>query len=113
MIYKIDVRTGNRAQMVWRADSSMSPDERARSRGGAFWGNAYYANLRDGRVVAVDRDTGEFIWDKQIARVEHPKYTSPNKDVEGLHRVAARGGGEDSCRPVEGRLRRQRLARRH
>jgi alcohol dehydrogenase (cytochrome c) len=84
VIYKIDVRTGNRAQMVWRADSSMSPDERARSRGGAFWGNAYYANLRDGRVVAVDRDTGEFIWDKQIARVEHPKYTSPNKDVEGF-----------------------------
>jgi alcohol dehydrogenase (cytochrome c) len=83
-IYKIDVRTGKRAQMVWRADSSMSPDEQARSRGGAFWGNAYYANLTDGRVVAVDRDTGEFLWDKQIARVENPKYTNVNLQVEGF-----------------------------
>jgi alcohol dehydrogenase (cytochrome c) len=33
-------------------------------------GNAIYHNLADGRVVSIDRDSGEFVWDKQIARVQ-------------------------------------------
>ncbi|MFO1183482.1 MAG: PQQ-binding-like beta-propeller repeat protein [Bauldia sp.] len=74
VFYKLDVRSGNKANIVWKADAAIPKDVRARSRGMAMLGNAVYHNLADGRVVAIDRTSGDFIWDKQIARVmNHPK----------------------------------------
>ena len=70
IIFKVDVSSGIRGSVVWRADAAVSKDESSRSRGMAMWGNAVYHNLTDGRVVAVDRDSGEFIFDVQIARVD-------------------------------------------
>ncbi len=74
VIYKIDVTSGDRGVIAWIADAAVAKDIGARSRGVAAYGNAIIHNLRDGRVVAVDRDTGEFIWDQQVARLDdHPK----------------------------------------
>lgn len=86
-IYKIDLNSNDSAQVVWKADAAVSADESNRTRGLAFWGNGVYANLTDGRVVAVDRDTGEFMWDKQIARTDHPKGSGVN--VKGEYFDAA------------------------
>ena len=84
VIYKVDVRTGKKGTVVWRADASVAKDETSRSRGMAFWGNAVYHNLTDGRVVAVDRDSGEFIFDKQIARIANPKGSNLNLNKESF-----------------------------
>ena len=65
---KIDVTSGDKGVVVWRTDPAVSTDEGPRTRGLAFWGNNVYNDLVDGRVIAIDRDTGELVWDKQIAR---------------------------------------------
>jgi alcohol dehydrogenase (cytochrome c) len=84
IIFKVDVSSGIRGSVVWRADAAVSKDESSRSRGMAMWGNAVYHNLTDGRVVAVDRDSGEFIFDVQIARVEHPGHSGVNLEEESF-----------------------------
>ena len=73
LIYKIDLRSGDSGVIVWTADAAVSTDENRRTRGIAMWENAILHNLTDGRVISVDRDTGEFNWDVQIARVDHIK----------------------------------------
>jgi len=96
MFYKVDLRTGKKATILWKADAALPKDINARSRGITMMGNAIYHNLRDGRVVAVNRDTGEFIWDKQIARVPNAKaQTDVGLDKETFTATAI---------PVEGRL---------
>lgn len=65
---KIDVRSGTRGVVVWRTDPAVGNDEDPRDRGLAFWGNNVYNDLVDGRVIAINRDTGEIVWDKQVAR---------------------------------------------
>ena len=101
-IYKIDLH-GGRSIIQWMADSAVSKDERNRTRGMATWGNAVYHNLNDGRVVAVDRDLGEFLWDQQIARVKHPKgtineekenFTAAPLAVDGKILVGQSGGDD-------------------
>ena len=67
-IYKLDARDGS-ASIVWTADPATDKEaESARSRGVALWGSMVIGNNVDGRVVAVDRNTGEFVWDVQVAR---------------------------------------------
>src|SRR5262249_61969765 len=39
----------------------------SRSRGIALWEDKVIANLPDGRVIAIDRDSGEIVWDKKVA----------------------------------------------
>ncbi len=82
-VFKIDVRSGDRGKIVWKADASVAKDNVNRDRGGALGGNAYYHALTDGRVIAVNRDTGEFIFDKQRARIEHTGGTA-NIQAEGF-----------------------------
>lgn len=84
VIYKIDVTSGTQGDLVWRADAAVAKDESSRTRGMTFWGNAVYHNLADGRVVGIDRDSGEFIFDSQIARVEHPKGSNANLEKESF-----------------------------
>ena len=69
-IYKVDGRdASSAAKIVWVADPATDKEaESPRSRGVALFNNAVFGNNVDGRVVAVDRDTGEFVWDVQVAR---------------------------------------------
>ena len=38
----------------------------SRSRGIALWEDKVIANLPDGRVIAINRDNGEIVWDKKM-----------------------------------------------
>ena len=68
-VYKIDATSGSRGEIVWVADPATDKEaEGPRSRGPAMFGNNILGNNVDGRVIAVDRDTGEFVWDVQVAR---------------------------------------------
>ena len=67
-IYKIDARDPNRGKFVWVADPGVPHEgNTSRTRGIALWEDKVLANLPDGRVIAINRDNGEIIWDKKIA----------------------------------------------
>ncbi len=66
-IYKIDARTPNKGEFVWITDPGVTKAGNApRTRGIALWEDLVIANLPDGRVIAIQRDKGEIIWDKMI-----------------------------------------------
>ena len=65
--YKFDVRNGRQAFLVWRTDPAVSEDESPRTRGLSFWGDMVYNDLVDGRLIAINRATGEIVWERQIA----------------------------------------------
>ena len=81
-MWSIDVSAGNRGMMTWTVDTLVDTTAELgfvwnRGRGPALWGNNVYQNLTDGRVVAVDQETGEILWDVQIAR------TTSGFNIEG------------------------------
>src|SRR5688572_5904221 len=66
-IYKIDARQPNRGQFVWVTDPGVPHEgNTSRSRGIALWEDKVIANLPDGRVIAINRDNGEIVWDKKM-----------------------------------------------
>ncbi|MDB5810453.1 MAG: quinoprotein ethanol dehydrogenase [Betaproteobacteria bacterium] len=66
-IYKIDARNPNKGDFVWIADPGVTHKGNvSRTRGIALWEDLVIANLPDGRVIAVNRDSGEIVWDKKI-----------------------------------------------
>src|SRR5262245_3163119 len=67
-VYKIDARNPHQGQYLWIADPGVKHQGNApRTRGIALWEDLVLANLPDGRVIAVNRDTGEIVWDKMVA----------------------------------------------
>ncbi|MCW5695996.1 MAG: PQQ-binding-like beta-propeller repeat protein [Bauldia sp.] len=107
VFYKLDVSAGGSASLVWTADATVSKDVPASSRGMAMWGNALYHGLRDGRVVAVDRDSGEFLWDVQRAGIDHPGGAGINISSEtfsggtsamGGHIIVSNSNGDGGTR---------------
>src|SRR5499427_47931 len=69
-IYKIDARDPNRGQFVWVTDPGVKHQGNvSRTRGFALWEDLVIESLPDGRVVAVNRDSGEVVWDKKLAGV--------------------------------------------
>src|ERR1700687_4176286 len=66
--YKIDARDPNRGQFVRVHDpGGKHQGNISRTRGVALWEDLVIANLPDGRVIAVKRDTGELVWDQMMA----------------------------------------------
>jgi alcohol dehydrogenase (cytochrome c) len=52
---------------VWVADPGVPHEgNTSRTRGIALWEDKVLANLPDGRVIAINRDNGEIIWDKKM-----------------------------------------------
>src|ERR1700719_1086183 len=68
-VYKIDVRSGDHGEFVWTADPGVKHEGNIPgSRGIALWEDLVINNLPDGRVIAINRDSGEIVWDKQVAQ---------------------------------------------
>src|SRR5262244_1565098 len=66
-IYKIDARNPTKGEFVWVSDSGVRHEGNIpRSRGIALWEDLVIANLPDGRVIAVNRENGEIVWDKMV-----------------------------------------------
>src|SRR3954463_11332331 len=67
-VYKIDARNPGKGEFVWIADPGVKHQGNVpRTRGIALWEDLVIANLPDGRVIAINRDKGEIVWDKQVA----------------------------------------------
>src|SRR5438105_7874511 len=70
-LYKIDARDPNKGEFVWVNDLGVRHEgNEPRTRGIALWEELVIASLPDGRVVAVNRDSGETVWDKKLAGVD-------------------------------------------
>ena len=101
-IYKIDARDPNKGEFVWVTDPGVKHQgNRPRTRGIALWEDLVIANLPDGRVIALNRDTGEIVWDKMVAvdqRVRQPGtllYGADHGRRQGHHRQR-RGRRQDA-----------------
>src|ERR1700682_1556598 len=67
-VYKIAARSPNKGEFVWVSDSGVRHEGNvSRTRGIALWEDLVIANLPDGRVIAINRDSGEIVWDKKLA----------------------------------------------
>ncbi|HEY4200732.1 MAG TPA: PQQ-binding-like beta-propeller repeat protein [Devosiaceae bacterium] len=67
-VFKIDVKNPQHGDLLWVTDPAIDHEGNASiTRGIALYGENIYNALSDGRVVAINRDTGEITWDKQVA----------------------------------------------
>ena len=67
-LYKIDGRNPTRGEFAWVTDPGVKHQGNLpRTRGIALWEDLVIANLPDGRVIGVNRNTGEIVWDKTVA----------------------------------------------
>ena len=65
VVYKIDVRSGTRGNIVWKMDPGQEKIER--NRGVALWGNLVISVTgQDGRVIATDKESGKMVWDRNL-----------------------------------------------
>ncbi len=72
--YKIDVRSGNAGYIVWKWDSNMDRAYAAASgccqrknRGYAMLNDLVIQSTQDGRAVAVNKDSGQMVWEVKTA----------------------------------------------
>jgi alcohol dehydrogenase (cytochrome c) len=66
-LYKIDARAPNKGEFVWTNDFGVRHEGfTPLSRGFAMYNDLLIAPLADGRMVAVNRDSGEVVWDKMV-----------------------------------------------
>ena len=69
-VYKIDARHPDKGEFVWITDPGVEHEgNRSRTRGIALWEDLVLANLPDGRVIAINRDNAEIVWDREITTV--------------------------------------------
>jgi len=95
-LYKIDARNPNKGEFVWTNDLGVRHEgNEPRTRGIALWEELVIASLPDGRVVAVNRDSGETVWDKKLAGVDEfgrrDKFDSAPLIAEGKVVIASVG----------------------
>ncbi len=69
--YKFDMSSGDAARLVWVCETEIDKDPSLgillANRGLALSGNNVITVLPDGRVVACDNETGDIVWEQQIA----------------------------------------------
>jgi alcohol dehydrogenase (cytochrome c) len=72
-VYKIDTH-GGQGQLVWKMDPKTDHDWAGAvaccgvdNRGVALWDNMVISHTLDGRLIATNKDTGQILWQRQIA----------------------------------------------
>src|SRR5216110_3006987 len=101
-IYKIDGRNPGKGEFVWVTDPGVKHQGNLpRTRGIALWEDLVIANLPDGRVIAINRDNGEIVWDQKVAGTNEfgsrEKFYSAPITAEGKV-IVANGAGDGKTR---------------
>ena len=65
-VFKLDVRSGSRAEVVWINHAEATDGTRMRGTV-ALLGNHVYHNTSDRRLIKIDDDTGETVWEVTTA----------------------------------------------
>src|SRR5262249_28023143 len=100
--YKMRALSPNRGECVGISDSGARHEGNvSRTRGIALWDDLVIANLPDGRVIAINRDSGEIVWDKQVAKPDEfgtkERFSAAPITAEGKVLVA-NGAGDAGTR---------------
>ena len=94
-VMKFDVRSGTQAVPLWRYDPKITRSRT--SRGIAMYGNKVFVATYDARLIALNRDSGEVVWEVNAAAPTDPATGTPSK-VQGFSgaplTVKTRGGKE-------------------
>ncbi|MGD9295448.1 MAG: PQQ-binding-like beta-propeller repeat protein, partial [Roseobacter sp.] len=94
-MYAIDVKTGKE---LWQYDARLPegilPCCDVINRGAAIYGDNVYFGTLDARIVALNKDTGDVVWNKKIADYKAGySYTAAPLIVNGLV-ITGNSGGE-------------------
>ncbi len=100
-LYALDAKTGDRK---WFYDPEVKPEKAAHAccdvvnRGVAIYDNKVYLGTIDGRLIALNAETGKPIWSVQTADIEQPyTITGAPRVVKGKV-IIGNGGGEYGVR---------------
>ena len=101
-VMKFDVRSGTQAVPLWRYDPKITRSRT--SRGIAMYGNKVFVATNDARLIALNRDSGEVVWEVNAAAPTDPATGTPSlEDARLLGRAA---DGQDprrqGARPGQG-----------
>ena len=93
VVYKIDVRSGTRGNIVWRMDPSQ--EKAGRHRGVALWNNLVISTTgKDGRIIASDKETGRTIWEKNLLDQPDLELDTPPLALKDSLIVGSSGGDQ-------------------
>jgi alcohol dehydrogenase (cytochrome c) len=81
-VMKFDVRSGTQAVPLWRYDPKI---KQARTqRGIAMYGNKVFIPTNDMRMIAINRDNGEVVWEVNAAAPTDPQTGTPAPKTQGF-----------------------------
>ena len=94
-VMKFDVRSGTEAVPLWRYDPKITRSRVVR--GIAMYGNKVFLTTYDARVIALDKENGQVVWEVNGAAPTDPVHNTPSK-VQGFSgsplAIKTRGGKE-------------------
>jgi alcohol dehydrogenase (cytochrome c) len=94
-VMKFDVRSGTEAVPLWRYDPKITRSRVVR--GLAMYGNKVFLTTYDARVIALDKENGQVVWEVNGAAPTDPATGTPSK-VQGFSgsplAIKTRGGKE-------------------
>jgi len=76
-VMKFDVRSGTQAIPLWRYDPKIRVTRT--TRGLAMYGNSIFLSTYDARLIALNRDSGEVVWEVQASAPMDPSTGTPSK----------------------------------
>ena len=77
-VMKFDVRSGTEAVPLWRYDPKITKSRT--NRGIAMYGNMVFISTNDVRMIALNRDSGELVWETQAIAPTDPALRLTRED---------------------------------
>src|SRR5690349_6027262 len=81
-VMKYDVRSGTQGVPLWRYDPKIKQSRT--QRGIAMYGNKVFIGTNDMRMIAVNRDNGEVVWEVNAAAPTDPATGTPSPKTQGI-----------------------------
>jgi alcohol dehydrogenase (cytochrome c) len=92
VVYKVDVRSGDMARIVWRMDPGQEKLPLS-NRGAALWGNLVISTANyPARVIATDKENGKVVWETNLHDQPDVQLTAAPLAVKDKIIVGAAGG---------------------
>src|ERR1700676_2698827 len=79
-VMKFDVRSGTEAVPLWRYDPKITKSRT--NRGIAMYGNKVFISTNDVRMIALNRDSGEVVWEAQATAPTDPATGTPSPKTQ-------------------------------
>jgi alcohol dehydrogenase (cytochrome c) len=79
-VMKFDVRGGSEAVPLWRYDPKITKSRT--NRGIAMYGNMVFISTNDVRIIALNRDSGEVVWETQATAPTDPATGTPSPKTQ-------------------------------